>query len=316
MGVLGAFAILFDNQDRVLLSHRRDYDLWNLPGGRIERGELPTEAVIREVKEETGYDVTIERLVGVYSKDKKADLIFSFQCKLKGGKLRTTDEADKHAYYQIENLPVNTIPKHVERILDAVKAKPYPIFKRQRLPSTDDFLDMLEGTDSETPGDFLSACLTWNEVSLSLKHIKLKKPTWDDMRYIRQLWGDPETMKAVGGPIHLDDKQATSWFRKMIDPGGNTDYYRLILNKENDPVGEISFHRLAMKTMTAEFNIKIAHSHRGKGYAKEAMVIFLDHYFNELDGRVLVDKLAMENVHGQRVLLNFGFEHEPDGEEV
>jgi 8-oxo-dGTP pyrophosphatase MutT (NUDIX family) len=53
---LGAFAIIFDEQNRVLLSHRRDMDLWNLPGGGVESGELPTEAVIREVKEETGLE--------------------------------------------------------------------------------------------------------------------------------------------------------------------------------------------------------------------------------------------------------------------
>jgi 8-oxo-dGTP pyrophosphatase MutT (NUDIX family) len=36
------------------LCHRRDLDLWNLPGGGVQSGELPTEAVIRETQEETG----------------------------------------------------------------------------------------------------------------------------------------------------------------------------------------------------------------------------------------------------------------------
>jgi 8-oxo-dGTP pyrophosphatase MutT (NUDIX family) len=48
---IGAFAILFDDQGRVLLCHRRDRDMWNLPGGGVESGELPTEAVVRETKE-------------------------------------------------------------------------------------------------------------------------------------------------------------------------------------------------------------------------------------------------------------------------
>ena len=57
---IGAFAIVFDERGRVLLRHRQDFDLWNLPGGGVESGELPTEAVIRETKEETGLDVVVE----------------------------------------------------------------------------------------------------------------------------------------------------------------------------------------------------------------------------------------------------------------
>lgn len=43
---LGAFAVIFDPQGRVLLCHRRDMDMWNLPGGGVESGELPDEAVV------------------------------------------------------------------------------------------------------------------------------------------------------------------------------------------------------------------------------------------------------------------------------
>ncbi len=50
MFTLGAFAVIFDQNDRVLLCHRTDCDLWNLPGGKLEENELPTDAVVREVK--------------------------------------------------------------------------------------------------------------------------------------------------------------------------------------------------------------------------------------------------------------------------
>src|SRR5438132_1020880 len=43
---IGAFAVILDEQQRVLLCHRRDYDLWNLPGGRVESGESPWDAVL------------------------------------------------------------------------------------------------------------------------------------------------------------------------------------------------------------------------------------------------------------------------------
>ena len=45
---VGSFAVIFDKEDRVLLSHRTDLDIWNLPGGGVENGELPNETAIRE----------------------------------------------------------------------------------------------------------------------------------------------------------------------------------------------------------------------------------------------------------------------------
>ena len=143
MFTIGAFAIIFDSEGRVLLSHRRDMDLWNLPGGRVESGELPTEAVIRETREETGLDVSVERLVGVYGKKDVDDLVFAFRCSVTGGVLGPTEEAGKQAFFRIEALPENTIPKHVERILDALEEGRAPVFKRQYLPSSKAWLDYL-----------------------------------------------------------------------------------------------------------------------------------------------------------------------------
>src|SRR6266516_3299153 len=67
---IAASALIFDGE-RVLLAHRRDIDWWNLPGGGMEVGETVEEALYREVYEETGLQVEIEQLVGVYSKLQK-----------------------------------------------------------------------------------------------------------------------------------------------------------------------------------------------------------------------------------------------------
>ncbi|MFN2269713.1 MAG: NUDIX hydrolase [Anaerolineae bacterium] len=142
---IGAFSIIFDELDRVLLSHRRDLDLWNLPGGGVESGELPTEAVIRETKEETGLDVVIERLVGIYGKQHKDELIFAFICRVVGGQLAPSDEADESRYFQVSAIPSNTIPKQVERIHDAISGSAQTIFRTQAGPSTREWLRQERG---------------------------------------------------------------------------------------------------------------------------------------------------------------------------
>jgi ADP-ribose pyrophosphatase YjhB (NUDIX family) len=131
---LGAFAVIYNQEGRVLLCHRRDMDAWNLPGGGLEPGELPNEAVVREVREETGLDVTVDRLIGVYSKPGRNELVFAFVCQVCGGTLRETAESDACAYYPVDALPSNTLLKHAERIWDAVKADSLPVFKRQGMP--------------------------------------------------------------------------------------------------------------------------------------------------------------------------------------
>ncbi len=140
MFTIGAFAIIFNESGQVLLSHRRDRDLWNLPGGGMESGELPTEAVIREVKEETGLDVDIERLVGVYGKPDKDDIVFAFVCRVTGGELVLTDEADQHGFFAYQQIPINTPPRQTERILDALNLPPQPVFRRQTGLSTQSIL--------------------------------------------------------------------------------------------------------------------------------------------------------------------------------
>jgi mutator protein MutT len=120
---ISAFGIILDEQQRVLLCHRCDVDLWNLPGGGVEQGETPAQAVIREVKEEVGLKVAVRKLAGVYIHSNKANIAFSYVCDITGGKIRKSDEADSIAYFSFPKIPSNTYPFHVARIGD-VLAKP------------------------------------------------------------------------------------------------------------------------------------------------------------------------------------------------
>jgi ADP-ribose pyrophosphatase YjhB (NUDIX family) len=65
--LVGCDVFVVDAANRVLLVKRSDNGRWALPGGCQDLGETPAECAVREVREETGYDIRITRLLGVFS---------------------------------------------------------------------------------------------------------------------------------------------------------------------------------------------------------------------------------------------------------
>src|SRR5512143_2130612 len=99
---VGSSAVIFDDKrEKVLLTRRADNGLWCLPGGKMEPGESVEECCRREVVEETGLDVKLKRLIGVYSnrdqliiyKDgaKVQFVILAFEAEISGGMLILSD---------------------------------------------------------------------------------------------------------------------------------------------------------------------------------------------------------------------------------
>jgi ADP-ribose pyrophosphatase YjhB (NUDIX family) len=65
--VPGGSALVTDDQGRVLMQRRSDSGNWSLPGGVMDIGETLQQCVVREVKEETGLDIEITGLLGIYT---------------------------------------------------------------------------------------------------------------------------------------------------------------------------------------------------------------------------------------------------------
>jgi len=134
---IGVYAVIFE-QERVLLAHRRDIDWWNLPGGGMEPDETVEEAMRREVREETGLDVAVERLIGVYSKPQKQEVVLTFRCSVVGGTLSATEESRECRFFTPDALPPNTLPKHRQRVEDALLDLPHAIIRDQRSSTKED----------------------------------------------------------------------------------------------------------------------------------------------------------------------------------
>ena len=67
---VAAYAVIIDAEERMLLAHWNEgrRAAWTLPGGGLEPGEDPEHAVRREVREETGYRVALDGLLGIHSR--------------------------------------------------------------------------------------------------------------------------------------------------------------------------------------------------------------------------------------------------------
>lgn len=120
--------IVFNEFGDVLLIQRNDTRTLAPPGGHLERGELPTDNVAREVREETGLIVMPIRLVGVNYWHVKPDgvLTFVFRCLQRGGELATSVESPRVGFFSSSPLPWPMLSFHRERIEQAMRHRGGP----------------------------------------------------------------------------------------------------------------------------------------------------------------------------------------------
>jgi len=125
-----AAAVSFNNDNEILLvkSTYQRFHPWGLPGGSLDYGESAEDATLREVWEETGFQVEIERLLLV--KTWRPDRLgLYYLCKIIGGEFRPTDEVSEFGYFSLEHLPdvrpvdVNMIKQLSNHALDTVLRK-------------------------------------------------------------------------------------------------------------------------------------------------------------------------------------------------
>jgi ADP-ribose pyrophosphatase YjhB (NUDIX family) len=103
----------------VLAVRRRDNRHWEPPGGVLELHETFEQGLRREVLEETGIEVRVERLTGVYKNMPRGIVALVFRCSPISGRLVPTDEALSVHWLTIEEIRQRMDPAYVVRITDA-----------------------------------------------------------------------------------------------------------------------------------------------------------------------------------------------------
>lgn len=111
----------------VLLTKREDFEVWCLPGGHVDPGESLAEAARREMREETGYEVALDHLVGFYSRPAWQDGFYHaalFTARIIGGEARLqTDEVIEMRFVPLNALPCHFLLGHRRRVLDAAAGR-------------------------------------------------------------------------------------------------------------------------------------------------------------------------------------------------
>lgn len=114
------------NKGNVLLTRRKNDPFagyWDFPGGFMDHGESPEAALRRELREETGLDVKIERLVGMFPgrypmNDEPIHILsIAYLLSVNGGKLAAGDDAEEARWFPMGKIPKNLAFNNSDKII-------------------------------------------------------------------------------------------------------------------------------------------------------------------------------------------------------
>ncbi|MGQ4438082.1 NUDIX domain-containing protein [Streptomyces violaceoruber] len=132
-------AVVRDNAGRLLLIHKTDNNLWALPGGGHDIGERISDTVVREVSEETGVQVEVDSIVGLYTDPEhvlayddgevRQQFSICFRARPVGGSLRTSSESKEVRWAPpapLDRLDIHpSMMLRIQHGLDEARRQPY-----------------------------------------------------------------------------------------------------------------------------------------------------------------------------------------------
>jgi ADP-ribose pyrophosphatase YjhB (NUDIX family) len=132
-------AFVLDEYGQLLMIRRTDNDLYSIPGGQLELGETLTQTAVRELAEETGIDIEVTGLIGIYSNPEhvieysdgevRQEFSICFRARPIGGSLRTSNESKEVHWVEQDLLPELTIHPSIRlRIQHGFDDRPEPYY--------------------------------------------------------------------------------------------------------------------------------------------------------------------------------------------
>ncbi|MBE6815598.1 MAG: NUDIX domain-containing protein [Ruminococcaceae bacterium] len=130
--IVYAGGCIFNKNGEVLLQKRADCNKWGFPGGAVELGETPEMAAKREVKEETGLEIEVQKLIGIYTDsdvvypngDKAHSICICYEMSVVDGELSCDEnETLELKYFSLDDMPELFCKQHEELLRDVIKVK-------------------------------------------------------------------------------------------------------------------------------------------------------------------------------------------------
>lgn len=132
-----AAVAVFDGDGRILLLRRKDNDKWTMPGGTMDFGESLAQCAVREVREETGFDIEISGLIGTYTDPNvliaysdgeiRQEFTLVYAAKIKSGELTIDDESKEAVWWSIaDGLSKPLADSQRRRLQDVARYREYP----------------------------------------------------------------------------------------------------------------------------------------------------------------------------------------------
>ncbi|WP_327680903.1 NUDIX domain-containing protein [Kitasatospora sp. NBC_00458] len=118
--------VVVRDDGRVLAIRRADNGTWEPPGGVLELTEALEDGVRREVFEETGIRVGVERLTGVYKNVSRGIVALVFRCRPEGGAERLSDESTAVGWLTPSEASGRMAEVYAVRVLDALRDDDVP----------------------------------------------------------------------------------------------------------------------------------------------------------------------------------------------
>lgn len=113
--------VIVDDEGRALIIRRRDNGHWEPPGGVLELNESITDGLQHELKEETGLQVTIEGLTGVYKNMNRGIVALVFRCRTQAGHLTRNPEVAEFQWMGPEDVRRYLDEAYGVRVFDALE---------------------------------------------------------------------------------------------------------------------------------------------------------------------------------------------------